>query len=99
MTSQKTLETEESAPSLKGSMVSWEGAVRKKTFGDEKKGQLEINTHAKKTSNYFYFTPKATHSVERGASLKFDKDNMFGNQKMSMLPSLKLSISQKKLNS
>jgi len=80
-------------------MVSWEGAVRKKTFGDEKKGQLEINTHAKKTSSYFYFTPKATHSVERGASLKFDKDTMFGNQKMSMLPSLKLSISQKKLNS
>jgi len=80
---------------VKSNLVSWE-STKKQMQGDEKsiKTSLESN-QLKRGSSYYYFTPKATHSVERN-SLKLEKDAFSHSHKSSLLPSLKLPVGSKK---
>ena len=81
---------------VKSNLVIWENPIKKQPQDDEKTIKSSLDTNQlKRGSSYYYFTPKATHSVERN-SLKLEKGTLYHSYKSSLLPSLKLPTNSKK---
>ena len=94
-TSTNKISTDEST--IKGSMVAWDNSSRKLYTGGDRgmKNSFEVSKIKKGDGYSHYYSPKAPHSVER-ISQKNDKEA--SPAKNHLLPSLKSSISMKRLN-
>ena len=83
----------------KSSLVAWESANRSKLLLEEDKS-IDMSKVTKGSMNYSssYYSPKGPQSVERPLQQKVEKTPAFSPYKMSMLPNLKVTTSQKRFN-
>lgn len=81
----------------KSNLVAWEAQSPTRKQGsivEEKAFKAAVDPSQTKRNYQSFYSPKVSHSVER-AIIKTDKDITFSATKMSLLPSLKHSVSQK----
>ena len=91
-TSTNKVSTEES---IRNNMVAWDNSSRKLYTGSDRgmKNSFEISKIKKGDGYSHYYSPKAPHSAER-----IPQKNEASPAKNHLLPSLKPSISMKRLN-